>query len=208
MTDADLKARIEARFGADRGETSAQARWSDYDLNPHALGARPKARKLREAAVLVPLVERPDALTLLLTQRTSHLSAHAGQISFPGGRREAQDPHATATALREAEEEVGIKPEEVRVVGAMDAYETRTGFLVTPVIGLVRPDYTVNIDPFEVEEAFEVPLRFLLDAANHKRHSLEHQGVTYYFHAMPYGDYYIWGATAGMLMNLYRELMG
>jgi len=208
-----LKEVIVRRFGGAPlpGEPAREhahaARWSDFDLNPHAGHLRADATRLREAAVLLPIIDRPDELTLLLTQRTQHLSSHAGQISLPGGSREPEDATPVDTALRETREEVGILPGEVSVVGAMDCYETRTGFLITPIIGIVRPDYTLIPDVNEVEEVFEVPLPFLLDPQNHKQHSREYKGVRYHFHAMPYHDYYIWGATAAMLKNFYRQLM-
>lgn len=209
-----LKTRLLERFGgaplpgeAARDHAHA-ARWSDFDLNPHAGHLRPDVTTLREASVLLPVIDRPDALTLLLTQRTQHLSSHPGQISLPGGGRESADATPVDTALRETWEEVGILPEEVSVVGAMDCYETRTGFLITPIIGIVRPDYTLAPNVNEVEEVFEVPLAFLLDPLNHKTHSREYKGMRYHFHAMPYNDYYIWGATAAMLMNFYRQLIG
>jgi 8-oxo-dGTP pyrophosphatase MutT (NUDIX family) len=208
-----LKARLTERFGGPAlpGERAREhahaARWSDFDLNPHADHLRAEVGQLREAAVLLPIIDRSDEFTLLLTQRTQHLSSHAGQISLPGGSRDPEDMTPVDTALRETREEVGILPEEVSVVGAMDGYETRTGFLITPIIGIVAPDYTLNPSTDEVEEVFEVPLAFLLDPENHKKHSREFKGVRYHFHAMPYHDYYIWGATAAMLKNFYQLLM-
>jgi 8-oxo-dGTP pyrophosphatase MutT (NUDIX family) len=178
---------------------------SDFDLTPEARPA--DGRALRPAAVLVPLVERPRGLTVLLTKRTDHLHHHAGQVSFPGGRVEAHDDDAVETALRETEEEIGLARDFVRIAGYLDNYETGTGFHITPVVGFVRPGFRLDIDAFEVAEAFEVPLAFILDAANHQRHSRVWQGRKRHYYAMPYGDYYIWGATAGMLMNLYRRLL-
>jgi 8-oxo-dGTP pyrophosphatase MutT (NUDIX family) len=162
--------------------------------------------RLTPAAVLVPLVERGDGLRVLLTQRTAHLNAHAGQISFPGGRAEAHDTDPIATALRETEEEIGLEPARVEVIGRLSDYHTRTDFRVTPVVGLVAPPFALRLDAHEVDEAFEVPLAFLLDPANHQRHQREFQGRTVPFYAIAYRDYYIWGATAGMLINLYRFL--
>ncbi|MDO9597735.1 MAG: CoA pyrophosphatase [Azoarcus sp.] len=158
------------------------------------------------AAVLVPLVRRCDALSVLLTRRTDHLHHHPGQISFPGGRVEEGDASAVATALRETQEEIGLAADRVELLGTLPDYFTGTGFRVTPVVGLVHPPFELTLDAFEVAEAFEVPLSHFLDPANHLRHSLEIEGRTRHFHAMPYGDYYIWGATAGMLMALYRAL--
>jgi 8-oxo-dGTP pyrophosphatase MutT (NUDIX family) len=164
-------------------------------------------RLLTRAAVLVPLVERPEGLTVLLTRRSDHLQDHAGQISFPGGRVEPGDVDALATALREAEEEIGLARALVTPIGRLDTYVTRTGFEVTPVIGLVAPPSSLAPDPFEVAEVFEVPLAFILDPASRQRHSRIYAGKTRYFHVFPWRDYYIWGATAGMLVNL-AELLG
>ncbi|WP_425406728.1 CoA pyrophosphatase [Hwanghaeella sp.] len=176
----------------------------DNDLNP---GMKPVRDRLTPAAVLVALVERPAGFTVMLTQRTDHLRDHAGQISFPGGKIEEHDEDPVATALREAEEEVGLAPTQVEVVGSLDRYVTRTGFAVTPVVGFVNPPFTINPDPFEVAEVFEVPLRHFLMPGNRQQHSYELEGVTRRFYAMPYNDYYIWGATAGMLVNLADVLM-
>ncbi|MEW5728636.1 MAG: CoA pyrophosphatase [Pseudomonadota bacterium] len=155
------------------------------------------------AAVLVPLVERGDGLTVLLTQRTAHLANHPGQISFPGGRFEDADcGDAVACALRETEEEVGLAPRHVEVVGRLDDYVTGTGFAVTPVVGLVTPPFTLAPDPFEVADVFEVPLDFLADTANHRLHRREVAGRARPFWAMTWRDRMIWGATAGILVNL------
>jgi 8-oxo-dGTP pyrophosphatase MutT (NUDIX family) len=159
----------------------------------------------RQAAVLVPLVlHEEDSPTVLLTRRTEHLHHHPGQISFPGGGMEADDATPEATALREAQEEIGLAPEGVELIGRLPDYLTGTGFHVTPIVGLLRPPLSLELDRFEVAEAFEVPLAHFLDPANHRRHTLRQGGETRHFHAMPYGDYFIWGATAGMLMTLYR----
>jgi 8-oxo-dGTP pyrophosphatase MutT (NUDIX family) len=166
------------------------------------------------ASVLVALVER-DELTVLLTQRTDHLNDHPGQVSFAGGRVEPTDADAAATALREAQEEIGLEATFVDVLGAMPTYTTGTGFVVTPIVGLVRPGFTVNPDPFEVADVFEVPLSFLMNPANHRRHAIEFNGAKREFLSMPWDGadergqprrYFIWGATAAMLRNLYRFL--
>ena len=166
------------------------------------------------ASVLVPLVQR-NPITVLLTQRTDHLTNHPGQISFPGGRAEADDADAAATALREAHEEIGVEASQVEVLGSMPTYTTGTGFIVTPVVGLVRPDIALRVDPFEVAAVFEVPLMFLMDPANHRRHAIEVAGVRREFLSMPWQGadeqgraqrFFIWGATAAMLRNLYRML--
>lgn len=158
------------------------------------------------AAVLVPIVVRDSGLTVLLTQRTAHLRDHAGQVSFPGGRSEPEDVSAIATALREAQEEVGIEPQQVEVIGQLPEYRTGTGFSVIPVVALVSPPLNLKLDDFEVAEVFEPPLDFLLDTANHQRHQVEIRGALREYWAMPWQGYYIWGATAGMLVSLQRFL--
>jgi 8-oxo-dGTP pyrophosphatase MutT (NUDIX family) len=171
-------------------------------------------REPAHASVLVALVER-DELTVLLTQRTDHLSDHPGQISFPGGRAEEHDPDATATALREAQEEIGLGASHVDVLGELPTYTTGSGFIVTPVVALVRPGFQTQADPFEVAEVFEVPLAFLMNPAHHRRHAFEVAGVRREFLSMPWQGfdsagrprrYFVWGATAAMLRNLYRFL--
>ncbi|HEV7478471.1 MAG TPA: CoA pyrophosphatase [Burkholderiales bacterium] len=162
------------------------------------------------AAVLVPIIAHPAGLTVLFTQRTAHLKAHSGQVSFPGGRAEPGDASAEETALRESEEEIGLPRERVEVLARLPEYFTRTGFRVTPVIGLIEPPLELRPDPGEVEAVFEVPLAFLLDARNHQRQTREFQGRSVGYYAMPYrtneGDRTIWGATAGMVVNLSRAL--
>jgi 8-oxo-dGTP pyrophosphatase MutT (NUDIX family) len=175
----------------------------DHDLNP---GMTPPSAALRPAAVLVPLVEHADGIAVLLTQRTAHLSAHAGQIAFPGGRIEEDDASAIAAALRETHEEVGLPPDRVEIVGRLDTYITGTGFEITPVVGLVAPPYPLAIDPFEVAEAFEVPLAYILDPRNHQRVERESAGRLRCFFVLPYKGRNIWGATAGILVNLAEVL--
>lgn len=176
-------------------------------------GASPGDPVARPAAVLVPLVHRPCGLTVLLTMRTAHLSAHAGQIAFPGGRTEPTDASPVATALRETEEEIGLARRHVEVVGQMPTYLTGTGFLVTPVVGLVDSDHRLVPDPNEVAETFEVPLGFLMDPANHQRRVWRWaDGVERSFFAMPWQaphdgrERFVWGVTASILRNLYRFL--
>lgn len=174
-------------------------------------GGRFGARDPMAASVLMPLVARDDGLHVLLTRRTAHLRDHAGQISFPGGRAEPEDADPAATALREAQEEVGLVPAQVEVLGHLPTYTTVTSYVVTPVVGLVRPPLDLQPDPFEVDEAFEVPLSFLMNPAHHRRHEWEMEGIRRRFLSMPWqgpgGEYFIWGATAAMLRNLYAFLV-
>lgn len=166
-------------------------------------------RAAMHAAVLMPIVmrERP---TVLLTERTAHLSSHSGQIAFPGGKADLQDSGPAATALREAQEEVGLAADFVEVLGTLPHYTTGSAYIITPVVALVRPEFIPAPNPFEVADVFEVPLAFLMNPANHQRHAFEWEGVRREWFSMPYADpvaeRYIWGATAGMLRNLYRFL--
>ncbi|XVJ69045.1 MAG: CoA pyrophosphatase [Rhizobacter sp.] len=183
--------------------------WQPEIRTDGRIGNRPPAF----ASVLVPLVQRGE-LTVLLTRRTDHLTDHAGQISFPGGRSEPEDADAVATALREAREEIGLSPEHVQVIGKMPTYTTVTGFVVTPVVALVDASISLQADPFEVAEMFEVPLAFLMNPAHHRHHAIDVAGVRREFLSMPWQGhdaeappYFIWGATAAMLRNLYRFLM-
>jgi 8-oxo-dGTP pyrophosphatase MutT (NUDIX family) len=183
--------------------------WQPEIRTDGRIGNRPPAF----ASVLVPLVQRAE-LTVLLTRRTDHLTDHPGQISFPGGRTEPEDLDAVATALREAREEIGLLPQHVQVIGQMPTYTTVTGFVVTPVVALVNAAMTLQADPFEVAEMFEVPLAFLMNPAHHRHHAVEVAGVRREFLSMPWPaddadapPYFIWGATAAMLRNLYRFLM-
>ena len=178
------------------------SRRSDDDLNPQArlivTGSVPKP-----AAVLVPLVQRGGALNVILTQRTGHLSSHPGQVAFPGGRIDAGDESPVAAALRETEEETGIARSFVEPLGFLDTYLTGTSYRVVPVVAMLRDGFTVTPQPQEVAAVFEVPLAFLMNPAHHQRHSREWQGQERFFYAMPFGERYIWGATAGMIRNLY-----
>lgn len=161
---------------------------------------------LTPAAVLFPIVDRPLEPTVLLTQRTAHLKDHPGQVSFPGGRCEESDRSPAETALREATEEIGLAARHVQIIGYLPEYRTGTGFQITPVVALVTPPFDLSLDKFEVAEVFEVPLSFLFDSANHQRHSIHYRGQLRNYHAMPYGNHYIWGATAGMILSLYQLL--
>ncbi len=163
------------------------------------------------ASVLVPLVLREQGITVLLTERTAHLSSHSGQVAFPGGKADVDDADETDTALREAEEEIGLHRRMVQVLGCLPVYTTGSAFIVTPVVALVQPTLTLAPNPDEVADVFEVPLSFLMDPANHRRHAVEWAGARREWLSMPYadahGERFIWGATAGMLRNLYRFLL-
>lgn len=160
---------------------------------------------LAPAAVLVPIVDYPGDPRVVLTKRQSALRRHSGQIAFPGGRLETSDPDPAGTALRETEEEIGLPRQHVELMGALSFYITGTGFAIAPIVGRVSPGFTLRVDEREVAETFEVPLSFLLDPANHHRHEGEINGRKRSWWAMPYGDYYIWGATAGILRELYER---
>lgn len=169
----------------------------DHTLNPDLLPAPP----YRAASVLIPLLARDGGYSVLLTQRTAHLQVHPGQVSFPGGGADHGDAHAVATALREAEEEIGLAPENVSVLGTLDHYITRTGYRVTPVVGLVEPPPQWRPDSFEVEVIFEVPLAYVLTPGMLARRTLTHEGTERHFYGMTWQDFHVWGATAGMLKN-------
>lgn len=180
---------------------------SDYDLNPELVADLARMEPPRPAAVLVPIIDRPVP-TVLLTQRSAALAKHSGQISFPGGKVDRGDANPLATALREAHEEIGLEHNRVQPLGYLDTYRTGTGFSITPVVALVRPGFDLTVDPGEVADVFEVPFAFLMDPANHTRGMREWRGVERTFYAVPYGERYIWGATAGMIVNLYERLYG
>lgn len=170
---------------------------SDYDLNPEVL--LPEGRKLREAAVLIPIDLTPDGARLWLTKRSSALKHHPGQVAFPGGKKDESDADLTATALREAEEEIGLPPENVELLGIMPPHETVTGFSATPVVGRVKVPFVPKPEAGEVEEAFSVPLSHALDLENYAVQSRRWRGARRHYYAVPFGPYYIWGATARML---------
>jgi len=178
---------------------------SDYEFNPAWVAAKVAARP---SAVLVPIVARPKGLSVILIQRPSAMAAHAGEVSFPGGKVDAADASPVETALREAEEEIGLARIHVEVLGFLDCYQIRSGFRVVPVVGLVTPPFTLDVDAREVVDTFEVPLGFLMDSANHEKQSREIRGESQRFYAMPYEGRYIWGATAAMIRNLFERLTG
>ena len=180
---------------------------SDYDLNPHVRPDAPVAPP-RQAGVLCALVDRGDGagLRVVLTRRADHLRKHAGQVAFPGGGLEAGDASILHAALREADEEIGLPPASVDVVGEIDGHETVTGFAVTPFVGFIDPGFSARPDPGEVAEVFEPPLDFLMNPANHLRESRLYQGQKRFFYAMPWEGRYIWGATARMLVGLSERI--
>lgn len=195
-----------------RQPTSAwlRARFAAGSVCPPATGGdgwlwRPAAQ-IRPAGVLIPLIEYEDGLRVLFTVRAEHLYDHAGQISFPGGRVEPDDATVCDAALRESTEEIGLARDRVEILGALSEYATVTGYRVTPVVGLVRAPLALRLDAAEVAQVFEVPLAFLLDSRNHQRNIVVHRGRTRHYYAVPFGARYIWGATAGMVMNLCRHL--
>ena len=181
------------------------------DENRHVMAAdiiakRQAAGKVTRAAVLIPLLLQPNGLSVLLTQRTTHLRDHGGQISFPGGRMDPEDAGPNETALRESEEEIGLERERVEIIGQLPEYLTVSGYSVTPIIGLVKPQAEYALDEFEVADIFEVPLSFLMDPANHQVRVWQSEQGSRRFYSMPYEGRFIWGATAGMLRNLYHLL--
>jgi 8-oxo-dGTP pyrophosphatase MutT (NUDIX family) len=170
--------------------------------------ALPADARVMLAAVLIPLIPRDDDIHVLLTQRSAHLKDHPSQISFPGGRVEGGDQDRVETALREAEEEIGLTREHVTILGSLPDYDMPSGFRISPVIGWIEPPFELKLDPIEVESAFEVPLSYLIDPANHEYRRYEFNGRSRDYLAMPYEGRYIWGATAGMLQRLSQQLAG
>jgi 8-oxo-dGTP pyrophosphatase MutT (NUDIX family) len=187
-------------------DLSAPARRGDLDLDP-ATWERAGVKATRQAAVLIPVVDRAE-LTVILTVRTPDLTSHAGQIAFPGGKIDPHDASPVAAALREADEEIGLVPARVEPLGYLDLYLTFSGFRILPTVARVDPHFTMTLNRHEVVEAFEVPLAFLMAPENHQRHSRDWKGIIRQYYAMPYEDRYIWGVTAGILRNLYERLYG
>lgn len=198
---ADLARLLRARLDPLDRITDAQR--SDRDLNPDWVAPDVE---LRPAAVLAPIIMRPNGWTMLFTQRAEETPAHPGQISFPGGRVQASDESPLDTALRETFEEIGLARDLIAPLGAFDRYETGTGFRITPIVGLIKPGFELRLDPREVASVFEAPLSFLFDPANHERREGEWRGVKRAYYAMPYREHFIWGATAGMVRALYQRL--
>lgn len=176
----------------------------DLDLNP-SMWERAGVSATKPAAVLIPVIDRSQP-TVLLTQRTKELASHAGQIAFPGGKIDASDATPAAAALREASEEIGLAPALVEPLGYLDLYLTFSGFRILPTVARVKPDFTLTLNPWEVTETFEVPLEFLMRPEHHERHSRDWKGINREYYAIPFGDHYIWGITAGIVRNLYERV--
>jgi len=186
------------------GDLIARPR-GDHEGQEHPVPVPDEMRAI-PAAVLIGVVPRPEGPTVLLTQRAAALRKHSAQVAFPGGRVDAVDGSPVVTALRETEEEIGLSRERVSTLGFLDAYLTGTGYRIVPVVALVEPPFSLTLNPSEVDAAFETPLSFLLDPANHRREGREWKGHFRTYYAMPFGDRYIWGATAGIIRNLYERL--
>ncbi|WP_246731662.1 CoA pyrophosphatase [Methylocapsa sp. S129] len=201
---ARARAHLSAELPADAFDPAFAPSRGDHVLNAPAPDAQAVANA-RPAAVLAPIVARPDGPTVLLTLRASSLRSHSGQVAFPGGKiDEGETP--LAAALREAQEEIGLDPGAVEPLGWLDPYLTGTGYRIMPLVGIVEPPLALALNPAEVEDVFEAPLSFLMNEANHQRHAREWQGGLRHFYAMPWRERYIWGATAGILRNLYERL--
>jgi 8-oxo-dGTP pyrophosphatase MutT (NUDIX family) len=205
---SDFFARARARLSLDMpaglsDESIVPAR-GDHDLDPMA-AAIAAVRPIRLAAVLVPVVAR-DQPMVLLTQRTAHLKDHAGQISFPGGKIDPADVSPMAAALRETEEEIGLAADRIEPIGYLDLYLTTFGFRIVPLVARIAPEFSLTLNRDEVDDTFEVPLAFLMAPENHHRKSRDWNGLTRHFYEMPFGKRYIWGATAGILRNLYERI--
>lgn len=198
----DLRRRV-SRVGDavdDRGE------YGDHRWNPdHPRLQELWKIKVRDAAVLIPIVDYPEAPTVILTKRTEALRAHSGQVAFPGGRIDATDPSAEFAALRETEEEIGIRPDQIEVIGRMPDYIAGSGFRIAPILGIVQPGFVLDVNEDEVDAVFEVPLSYLMDPGNHSQDSREWNGLEWKYFDMPYGGQRIWGVTAGIIRAFYER---
>jgi 8-oxo-dGTP pyrophosphatase MutT (NUDIX family) len=198
------RARLNLDVPAGITDETVVPKHGDHELDPMT-AAIAAVRPIRPAAVLVPVVARAEPM-VLLTQRTAHLKDHAGQISFPGGKIDPGDVSPMAAALREASEEIGLAGDRIEPIGYLDLYLTTFGFRIVPLVARVTPEFALTLNPNEVADAFEVPLAFLMSPENHQRKSREWNGLTRHFYEMPFGERYIWGATAGILRNLYERI--
>lgn len=200
FTADDFRRRAAAEQ-APHGETD----YGDHSLNPDLKAIFANAR-LRDAAVLIPVVDRGDEASVILTKRTEKLRSHSGQVAFPGGRIDPTDPTPEFAALRETEEEIGLSQDFIEVVGRMPDYVSGSGFRISPVLSVVKPGFMLTINEDEVDDAFEVPLSFLMDPANHTKSSRVWQEQERFFYTMPFGERHIWGVTAGIIRTLYERL--
>ena len=201
---ARARARLTLDVPAGLTDPSITPARGDHDADP-VMKKIAEVRPIRPAAVLVPIVDHPEP-TVLLTQRAQHLPDHPGQVSFPGGKIDKSDESPLASALREAEEEIGLARSSVEPLGYLDLYMTTLGYRIVPVIARVKPGFTLTLNESEVDAVFEVPLGFLMDQANVQRHSRDWQGMTRHYYAFTFGEHYIWGVTAGILRNLYGRI--
>lgn len=205
---ADFFSRAKARLALDVPDGLADPnvipRRGDHDADP-VMEAIAKVRPIRPAAVLIPVVAHPEP-TVILTTRTAHLADHAGQVAFPGGKIETDDDSPAAAALREAHEEIGLEASFVEPIGYLDVYMTTRGFRIVPTIARVSPGFSLTLNREEVEDAFEVPLAFLMELTNHQRRSRDWEGMTRHYYAIPFGERDIWGVTAGILRNLHERI--
>jgi 8-oxo-dGTP pyrophosphatase MutT (NUDIX family) len=208
LSAAEFFARARARLTLDvpagLNDASITPKRGDHDVDPVMLKIA-EVRPIRPAAVLVPIVDHPEP-TVLLTQRAQHLPDHAGQVSFPGGKIDKGDADPLASALREADEEIGLNKAHVEPLGYLDLYMTTLGYRIVPVLARVKPGFTLKLNTSEVDNTFEVPLAFLMDQANVARHARDWQGLTRHYYAITFGERYIWGVTAGILRNLHERI--
>ena len=197
---ADFRARVAAQAAVVPGDD-----FGDHRFNP----GHPRlkhVKPLRDAAVLIPVVDRAEGAMVLLTKRAEKLRSHSGQVAFPGGTIDATDPGPEGAALRETFEEIGLDQDRIEIIGRMPDYVAGSGYRIAPVLGIVRPGFQLDLNADEVDAAFEVPLRFLMDPVNHKRDSRMWNDLEWFFYDMPYGDRRIWGVTAGIIRTLYERL--
>ena len=199
-----MRSRLTLQVPPGLNDASITPARGDHDADP-VMKKVSEVRPIRPAAVLVPVIDHPEP-TVLLTQRAQHLPDHAGQMSFPGGKIDKTDESPLASALREADEEIGLERAFIEPLGYLDLYMTTLGYRIVPVIARVKPGFALKLNTSEVDATFEVPLAFLMDQANVQRHSRDWQGMTRHYYAITFGEHYIWGVTAGILRNLYDRI--